>query len=74
MELYRKHYECSRYISEQANTCSYVAIMNKYSEAASVVQQVKGYTVFSDIENFVRCTPAKLGESSEWTSIVRGTE
>jgi hypothetical protein len=38
------------------------AIMNKYPEAASVVQQVCG--VLSDIENFARCTPAKVGESS----------
>jgi hypothetical protein len=48
------------------------AIMNKYREAASVVQQV--YKVLSDIENLARCTPAKVGESSEWTSIVNRME
>jgi hypothetical protein len=35
-------------------------IMNKYPEAASVVQQV--YKVLSDPENIARCTPAKVGE------------
>jgi hypothetical protein len=47
-------------------------IMNKYPEAASVVQQV--YKVLSVIENLVRCTPAKVGESSECTSIVNSME
>jgi hypothetical protein len=42
-------------------------ITNKYPEAASVVQQV--YKVLSDIEILAKCTPAKVGESSEWTSI-----
>jgi hypothetical protein len=37
--------------------------MNKCPEAASVVQQV--YKVLSDIENLARCTPFKVGESSE---------
>jgi hypothetical protein len=46
--------------------------MNKYSEAASVVQQV--YKVPSDIEILAKCTPAKVGESSEWTSIVSSAE
>jgi hypothetical protein len=31
------------------------------------MQQV--YKVLGDIENLARCTPAKVGESSEWTSI-----
>jgi hypothetical protein len=48
------------------------AIMGKYPKAASVVQQV--YEVLSDIENLARCTLAKVGESSEWTSIVNSTE
>jgi hypothetical protein len=39
--------------------------MNKYPEAASVVLQA--YKVLSDIENLAGCTPAKVGESSEWT-------
>jgi hypothetical protein len=46
----------------------------KYSEAASVVQQVQGYTVFCVNENLARCTLTKLGESFEWTITVRGTE
>jgi hypothetical protein len=41
--------------------------MSKYSEAASVVQV---YKVLNDIEIIPGCTPAKVGESSEWTSIV----
>jgi hypothetical protein len=46
-------------------------IMNKYPEAASVVQV---YKVLSDIEILAKCTPAKGGESSEWTSIVSSAE
>jgi cation transporter-like permease len=42
--------------------------MNKYTEAGSVVQQV--HKVLNDIEILAGCTPAKVGESSEWTSIV----
>jgi hypothetical protein len=38
------------------------AIMNKYPKAASVVQM---YNVPNDIEILARCTPAKVGESSE---------
>jgi hypothetical protein len=41
-------------------------------EAASVVQQV--YEVLIDIENLAGCTPTKVGESSEWTSIVNSME
>jgi hypothetical protein len=37
-------------------------IMNKYPEAASVVQQVR--KVFSDIENLAGCITAKVEESS----------
>jgi hypothetical protein len=44
------------------------AIMNKYPEAASVVQQI--HNVCSDIENLAGCTADKVWESSEWTSIV----
>jgi hypothetical protein len=40
--------------------------------AASVVQQI--HRVLSDIENLAGCTPAKVGESSEWTSIVNSAE
>jgi hypothetical protein len=46
-------------------------ITNKYLEAASVVQ---GYRVLSDIEILAKCTSAKVGESSEWTSIVSSAE
>jgi hypothetical protein len=46
--------------------------MNKYPEAASVVQQV--YEMLSDIEILAKCTPAKVGKSSEWTSIVSSAE
>jgi hypothetical protein len=48
------------------------AIMKKYPEAISVVQQV--YTVFSDNENLAGCTPAKVRESSEWTSTGNSAE
>jgi hypothetical protein len=47
-------------------------ITNKYPEAASVVQQV--YKLLSDIEILAKCTPAKVVESSEWTSIVSSAE
>jgi hypothetical protein len=46
--------------------------MKKYTEADSVVQQA--YKVLSDIENLAGCTPAKVGESSEWTSTVNSAE
>jgi hypothetical protein len=48
------------------------AIMNKYPEPASVVQQI--YEVPSDIEILAGCTPAKVGESSELSSIVNSAE
>jgi hypothetical protein len=47
-------------------------ITNKYPEAASVVKQV--YKVLSDIEILAKRTPAKVGESSEWTSIMSSAE
>jgi hypothetical protein len=50
----------------------YHTIKNKYTEAASVVQQV--HEVHSDIENFAGCTPAGVEESPEWTSIVNSAE
>jgi hypothetical protein len=46
--------------------------MKNYPEAASVVQQV--YKVLSDIEILAKCTLAKVGDSSEWTSIVSSVE
>jgi hypothetical protein len=46
--------------------------MNKCPEGASVVQQV--YKAPSDIENLVGCTPDKVGECTEWTSVVRSAE
>jgi hypothetical protein len=39
------------------------AIMNKFPEAASLVQQI--YKLLNDIEILPGCTPAKVGESSE---------
>jgi hypothetical protein len=45
--------------------------MNKYPEAASVVQV---YEVVSDVENFAKCTPANVGESSEWTSVANSAK
>jgi hypothetical protein len=48
------------------------AITNKHSETASVVQQV--YRVLSDTENLARSTLAKVGGSSEWTSIGKSAE
>jgi hypothetical protein len=48
------------------------AITNKYPEASTVVQQV--HKVLNDIESLAGCTPAKVGESSEWTSIVNSEE
>jgi hypothetical protein len=47
-------------------------ITNKYPEAASVVQQV--YKVLRDIEILAKRTPAKMGESSKWMSIVSRAE
>jgi hypothetical protein len=43
-------------------------IMNKYPEAASVVKQV--HKVLSDIKILAKCTPAKVGESPQWTTIL----
>jgi hypothetical protein len=45
-------------------TCHHVQV---YQEAGSLVQAHK---VHSDIEIFVGCKPAKVGESSDMTSIV----
>jgi hypothetical protein len=45
------------------------AITKKYLETASVLQQV--YKVLSDIENLSRCTPTKVGESSENMSVLK---
>jgi hypothetical protein len=47
-------------------------ITNKYPEAAAVVQEV--HNVLSDIEILSGCTSAKVGESSEWTSVVKRAE
>jgi hypothetical protein len=46
--------------------------MNKYPEASSLVQLI--YKVLSDIEILPTFTPAKVGESSEQTSIVNSME
>jgi hypothetical protein len=48
------------------------AITNKYPEADSVVQQV--HKVLDDIETLAGCTPAKVGGSPEWTTVVNSAE
>jgi hypothetical protein len=48
------------------------AITNKYTEAASVVQQV--YKVLSDTETLAGCIPPKVGKSSEETLTVNSAE
>jgi hypothetical protein len=48
------------------------AITSKYPEATSVVQQV--CRVLSDVETLAGCTPAKVGDGSECTSIVKSAE
>jgi aryl-phospho-beta-D-glucosidase BglC (GH1 family) len=47
-------------------------ITTKYPKAAAVVQQV--YKVIDDTEILAGNTPTKVGESSEWTSIVDSAE
>jgi hypothetical protein len=47
-------------------------ITNKYPEAGTVVQQV--HKVLNDIEILAGCTPAKVGESSQWTSLVNSED
>jgi hypothetical protein len=47
-------------------------IMNKYPEAASVVQRV--HKVISDIEILAKFTPTRVGESSQWTTILKSAE
>jgi hypothetical protein len=46
--------------------------MNKEPGAASVVQQA--YRILSDIEYLAGKTPAEVGESFEWTSILKSAE
>jgi hypothetical protein len=46
--------------------------MNKHPEASSVVQEV--HKALNDIEIFAGCTPAKVGESPQWTTIVNSAE
>jgi hypothetical protein len=46
-------------------------ITNKYPKAASVVQV---YKVLSDVELLAKCILAKVGESSEWMTIVSSAE
>jgi hypothetical protein len=48
------------------------AIRKKYPEVGSVVQQV--HRVLNEIEIVGRCTPTKVGESPEWTTIVNSVE
>jgi hypothetical protein len=47
------------------------AITSKYAEAGTVVQVHK---VLNDMEIIAGCTPAEVGESSEWTSVVNSAE
>jgi hypothetical protein len=63
-----------KYLREKLSSLKsqYHDITNKYPEAASVVQQV--YIVLSDNEILAKCTQAKVGEGSEWTSIVSSAE
>jgi hypothetical protein len=65
---FRKYW--SQKLASLKSECHVIA--NKYTEAASVVQQV--YKVLSDIENLARCTLAEVGESSGWASIVNNAE
>jgi hypothetical protein len=65
---FRKY--CTHKLASLKSECH--AIMNKYPEAASVVQQV--YKVLSGIENLVGCTPTEVGESSKWTFTVNRAE
>jgi hypothetical protein len=48
------------------------ATTNRYPEAASVVQQV--HKMISDIENLGKCTPARVGEHSQWKTILKSAE
>jgi hypothetical protein len=52
--------------------CECYAIMNRYPDAAYIVQEV--YKVLSDIENLAGCTLAEVGEISEWTPVVNSVE
>jgi hypothetical protein len=47
------------------------AITKKFPEAGSVVQV---HEVLNDIEILDGCTPAKVGESSEWITIANSAE
>jgi hypothetical protein len=46
--------------------------MNKYPEAVSLVKQV--CKILNDTENLAGCTPAEVGERSQWIFIVNSTE
>jgi hypothetical protein len=48
------------------------AITKKYPEVGFVVQQV--HKVLNEIETLARCTPASVGESPEWSTIVNSAE
>jgi hypothetical protein len=67
----RVHHDVGRPSTDILKSKCY-AIRNKYPKAASAVQQL--HTVLRDIGNFAGCTPIKMGESSEWTSIVNSTD
>jgi hypothetical protein len=65
--------ELRKYWRQKLSSLKYQChdITYKYPEAASVG---KVYKFLSDIEILAKCTPAKVGESSEWTSIVSSAE
>jgi hypothetical protein len=48
------------------------ATSNKYPEAASAVQEV--HKVTNDIEVLPICTPAGVGEGSQWTTVMTSAE
>jgi hypothetical protein len=50
----------------------YWKYVGKYPDADSLMKQV--HNVLCDIEDLVQYTPALLGESTEWTSVVNTAE
>jgi hypothetical protein len=65
---YRKYWR--QKLSSLKSQCH--AITNKYSEAASVLQQV--HKMLGDTEILVECTLTKVGEISQWTTILKRAE
>jgi hypothetical protein len=67
---FRKYW--TQKLASLQSECHAITNIRKYPEAASVVQQI--YRVLSDTEILAGCTPAKVEESCEWTSIVKSAE